>query len=71
MCFSEEEGECHLEVVEVTEELKVRLKIKSINYSKEPKSKTTFNQFTFFHAVFIQLEVNWKLSSASDWIKSV
>ena len=43
MCFSEEEDEYHLEVVEVTEELKVRLKIESINYSKEPKSVTTFN----------------------------
>ncbi len=39
-------------------------------YSKAPKSVTTFTLFTFFRADSIQLEVNCKLSTAFDWIKS-
>ena len=31
-------------------------------------SRTTFDLFTFHHADLIQSEVNWKLTSASDWI---
>ncbi len=38
--------------------------------SKAPKSVTTFNLFTFFRADLIQSEVNCKLSTAFDLIKS-
>ena len=41
-----------------------------IIYSKEPKSVTAFNLFTFFHADLIQSEASWKLSSTSDWLMS-
>ena len=40
----------------------------SETYSKEPKSVTAFNLFTFFRADLIKSEANWKLSSASDWL---
>ena len=36
--------------------------------SKEPKSVTAFNLFTFFRTDFIQSEASWKLSSTSDWL---
>ena len=39
-------------------------------YSKEPKSVTTFDLFTFFHTDLIQSEASWKLSSTSDWLMS-
>ncbi len=39
-------------------------------YSKAPKSVTAFNLFTFFRADLIQSDVNCKLSTAFDWIKS-
>ena len=40
-------------------------------YSKEPKSVTSFNQLTFFHAeIFNQSEVKKSFQLASDWIKS-
>ena len=39
-------------------------------YSKEPKSVTAFDLFTFFCADFIQSEASWKLSSTSDWLMS-
>ncbi len=41
-----------------------------IAYSKAPKCVTTFNLFTFFRADLIQSEVNCKLSTAFDWIKT-
>ena len=41
-----------------------------IIYSKEPKSVTAFNLFTFFHTDLIQSEASWKLSSTSDWLMS-
>ena len=40
-------------------------------YSKEPKSLTACNLFTFFRADLIQSEASWKLSSTSDWLISV
>ena len=40
-------------------------------YTKEPKSVTSFNQFTFLHAeIFNQSEVEDSFQLASDWIKS-
>ena len=39
-------------------------------YSKEPRSVTAFNLFTFFHTDLIQSEVSWKLSLTSDWLIS-
>ena len=39
-------------------------------YSKDPKSVTTFIEFTFFRADIIQLEVSDSLQLDSDWIKS-
>ena len=41
-----------------------------ICYSKEPKSVTAFDLFTFFRADLIQSEASWKLSSTSDWLMS-
>ena len=38
-------------------------------YSKEPKSVTAFNEFTFFHADIDQSEVEDSFQLASDWIK--
>ena len=38
------------------------------NYSKEPKSVTTFDLFTFFRTGVIQSEASWKLSSTYDWL---
>ena len=35
-------------------------------YSKEPKSVTAFDLFTFFRTDLIQPEASWKLSSTSD-----
>ena len=43
----------------------------SIFYSKEPKSVTSFNELTFFHADINQSEVEDSFLLASDWIKSV
>ena len=43
---------------------------RGIIYSKEPKSVTAFNLFTFFHTDLIQSEASWKLSSTSDWLMS-
>ena len=42
-----------------------------MSYSKEPKSATSFNELTFFHAGINQLEVEDSFQLASDWIKSV
>ena len=39
-------------------------------YSKEPKSVSAFDLFTFFCADFIQSEASWKLSTTSDWLMS-
>ena len=39
--------------------------------SKEPKSVTSFNQLTFFHADINQSEVDESFQLASDWIRSV
>ena len=39
-------------------------------YSKEPKSVTAFDLFTFFRTDLIKLEACWKLSSTSDWLVS-
>ena len=41
-----------------------------ICYSKEPKSETAFDLFTFFCADLIQSEASWKLFSTSDWLMS-
>ena len=37
-------------------------------YSKEPRSVTAFDLFTFFHTDLIQSEASWKLSLTSDWL---
>ena len=42
----------------------------SMSYSKEPKSVTAFDLFTFFRADSIQSEDSWKLSSTSDRLMS-
>ena len=39
-------------------------------YSKEPKSLTAFDLFTFFRTDLNQSEARWKLSSTSDWLMS-
>ena len=39
-------------------------------YSKEPKSVTASDLFTFFGTDLIQSEASWKLSSTSDWLTS-
>ena len=39
-------------------------------YSKNPRSVTAFDLFTFFLAYLIQSEANWNLSSTSDWLMS-
>ena len=41
------------------------------NYSKEPKSVTSFNKLTFFHANIKQSKVEDSFQLAYDWIKSV
>ena len=41
------------------------------NYSKIPKSLTTFKKLTFFHADINQSEFEDSFQLASDWIKSV
>ena len=47
--------------------MKRQFKIDNQNvYSKEPKSVTAFNLFTFFRTDLIQSEGSWKLSSSSD-----
>ena len=40
------------------------------SHSKEPKSVTAFDLFTFFRTDLVQSEASWKLSSASDWSMS-
>ena len=40
-------------------------------YSKEYKSVTSFNYFTFFHVDINQSEVEDSFQLASNWIKSV
>ena len=40
------------------------------NYSKEHKSVTAFDLFTFFRTDLIQSEASWKMSSTSDWLMS-
>ena len=40
------------------------------NYSKGPKSVTTFDLFVFFRADLIQSEARWKLLSTFDWLMS-
>ena len=42
----------------------------SKSYSKELKSVTAFDLFTFFRADLIQSEDSWKPSSTSDWLMS-
>ena len=39
-------------------------------YSKEPKSATDLDLFTFFSKNSIQSEAGWKLSPTSDWLMS-
>ena len=39
-------------------------------YSKEPKSVTAFDLFTFFCTDLIQSEASWKLSLTPDWLMS-
>ena len=39
-------------------------------HSKEPKSVTAFDLFTFFCTGLIQSEASWKLSSTADWLMS-
>ena len=41
-----------------------------VPYSKEPKSVTAFDLFTFLRKDSIQSEASWKLSSSSDWLMS-
>ena len=41
-----------------------------VSYSKEPKSVSTFNKITFFHAVMIQSEAEDGYQLTSDLIKS-
>ena len=41
-----------------------------VPYSKEPKSVTAFDLFTFCRTDSIQSEASWKLSSSSDWLMS-
>ena len=59
-----------LEYNKCTWHLSVQITL-SLNYSKEPKSVTSFNQPTFFHADINQSEVEDSFQLASDWIKSV
>ena len=40
-------------------------------YSKEPKSVTAFDLFTFFHADINQSELDESFQLASDWIESL
>ena len=42
----------------------------SKSYSKEPKSVTAFDLFTFFRTDSIQSEDSWKPCSTSDWLMS-
>ena len=44
--------------------------VKQTTHSKEDKSSTAFDLFTFFCVDLIQSEANWKLSSTSDWSTS-
>ena len=37
-------------------------------FSREPKSVTAFNLFTFFRADLTQSEASWQLSLSSDWL---
>ena len=37
-------------------------------YSREPKSVTASDLFTFFGTDLIQSEASWKLSFTSDWL---
>ena len=53
-----------------TEELHNMNSTCSRSYSKEPKSVTAFDLFTFFRADLIQSEDSWKPSSTSDWLMS-
>ena len=39
-------------------------------YSKKPKSVTSFNKLTFFHANINQSEVEDSFQLVFDWIKS-
>ena len=39
-------------------------------YSKEPRSVTAFDLFTFFRTDSIQSEASWELSSSCDWLIS-
>ena len=41
-----------------------------VSYSKDPKSVTAFDLFTFCRTDSIQSEASWKLSSSSDWLMS-
>ena len=80
--FSPPLGLCCLTVDRVTKKLKRNFLLierrrlseifgwqqtEKVTYSKEPKSVTAFNLFTFFRADFVQSEASWKLSSTSDW----
>ena len=51
-------------------DLELISKVPPVPYSKEPKSVTAFELFTFFRTDSIQSEASWKLSSSSDWLIS-
>ena len=42
----------------------------TFSYSKDPKSVTSFNELTFFHADINQSKAEDSFQLASDWIKS-
>ena len=44
--------------------------VTTTTHSKEDKSATAFDLFTFFCVDLIQSEASWKLSSTSDWLMS-
>ena len=51
-------------------DLELISEVPSVPYSKEPKSVTAFDLFTFFRTDSIQSEASLKLSSSSDWLMS-
>ena len=51
-------------------DLELISEVPPVPYSKEPKSVTAFDLFTFCRTDSIQSEASWKLSSSSDWLMS-
>ena len=49
-------------------DLELISEVPPVPYSKEPKSVTAFDLFTFFRTDSVQSEASWKLSSRSDWL---